>query len=137
MSQNAIKFEEYLREQNMGLDKQTNEEGVIYVVREHLEGFGPVALVILFNNNDRIVTVISYQYLKINDLSKKQDIVQLINEINCEYTMVKFTEAAGFITVQIALPFNNNFAPEVIVEMVAMLLGAIKEEQPRFAALLG
>jgi hypothetical protein len=137
MSQNAIKFEEYLRQQNLGLDKQTNEEGVIYVVRENLEGFGPVALVILFNNNDRLVTVISYQYLKINDLTKKQDIVQLINDINSEYTMVKFTEGAGFITVQIALPFKDNFVPEVIVEMVAMLLGAIKEEQPRFAALLG
>lgn len=136
MAQNASMFEDYLRSQDITLEKQVNEDGVVYVVREIIEAVGPVAAVALFNDNDRIVTVICYQYLKIAKPENKREIRELLNAINTEYTMVKFTESADAVTVQIALPFNDNFVPELIVEMIALLLQAIKEEHPRFMELI-
>lgn len=136
MAKNASTFEDYLNLQEISLEKQVNEDGVAYLVREVIENVGPVAAVLLFNNNDRIVTVICYQYLKITRPQNKQDICQLINAINAEYTMIKFTESADSLSVQIALPFHDNFVPELIVEMVSLILQAIKEEQPRFMELI-
>lgn len=136
MAQNALMFEDYLKLQDISLEKQVNEDGVVYVVRENIGAVGPVAAVVLFNNNDRIVTVICYQYLKITKPENKPEIRSLLNAINTEYTMVKFTEAADAVTVQIALPFNGNFVPELIVEMIALVLQAIEEEHPKFMELI-
>lgn len=133
MARNALKFEHFLEEQKIVIDKQVNDEGVVYMVREAVPGFGPASVALLFNNNDRMVTIVSYQYLKITNPEQKLDVMSLINTINSEYTMVKFTEADDFVTVQIALPFKDNFVPELIAEMVSMLLQAMQEEQPRFA----
>lgn len=136
MAENASMFDTFLKEQNITLDKKENQDGIVYVVRELLPDVGPVGVVLLFNPNDRLVTVIAYQYLKIADPAKTRDVIKLINTLNAEYTMVKFTEAADCVTVQIALPFSGNFKPEVIVEMVSVLLQAIREEHPRFMALM-
>ncbi|HTG81873.1 MAG TPA: YbjN domain-containing protein [Geobacteraceae bacterium] len=136
MAENASMFDAYLKEQNIALEKKENDDGIVYVVRELLPDVGPVAVVLLFNPSDRLVTVIAYQYLKIADPAKTRDVIELINVLNAEYTMVKFTAAADFVTVQVALPFNGNFTSEVIVEMVSVLLQAIREEHPRFMALM-
>jgi hypothetical protein len=136
MAENASMFDTYLKEQNIALEKKENDDGIVYLVRETVPDVGPVAVVLLFNPNDRLVTVIAYQYLKIADPAKTRDVIELINVLNAEYTMVKFTAAADSVTVQIALPFNGNFTPEVIVEMVSVLLQAIREEHPRFTALM-
>ena len=136
MAQNSLKFGEYLKEQGINLEKKAFEDSVAYLVREAVPEVGPVAITALFNNNDRIVTVICYQYLKIADPQKKQAVLALINTLNTEYTMGKFTESAGAVTMQIIVPFHDNFRPELIIEMISLLLEAIKEEHPRFMALL-
>jgi hypothetical protein len=136
MAQNALQFDDYLKQHDITLEKKEHEESVVYVVRETLPDVGPVAVVLLFNNNDRIVTVISYQYLKVADPARTQGVRELINVLNAEYTMVKFTEAADCVTAQVVLPFSGNFKPEVVVEMTSVLLQAIQEEHPRFMALI-
>ena len=136
MTQNSLMFDEYLKEKGIDLEKKVFEDSVAYMVREALPEVGPVTITTLFNNNDRIVTVICYQYLKITDLQKKQAILEFINTLNCEYTMGKFTESADAVTMQIIVPFHDNFSPELIIQMISMMLEAIKAEHPRFMALL-
>jgi hypothetical protein len=129
-------FAAYLAEKGINLENMVFEDSVAYLVRETLPNVGPVAITALFNNNDRIVTVICHQYLKITNPSKKQTVLELINTLNTEYTMGKFTESAGAVTIQIIVPFHDNFSPELIIEMISLVLEAIKEEHPRFMALL-
>jgi hypothetical protein len=136
VAQNSLKFDEYLKEQGINLEKKLFEDSVAYLVREALPEVGPVAITALFNNNDRIVTVICYQYLKITDPQKKLAVLEFINTLNCEYTMGKFTESADAVTMQIIVPFHDNFSPELIIQMISMMLEAIKAEHPRFMAVM-
>ena len=136
MAQNSLMFAEYLKEKGIDLEKKVFEDSVAYMVREAVPDVGPVTITALFNNNDRIVTVICYQYLKITDSHKKQAVLALINTLNSEYTMGKFTESADAVTIQIIVPFHDNFSPELIIEMISLMLEAIKEEHPRFMAVL-
>lgn len=136
MAQNSLLFAEYLKEKGIDLETKLFEDSVAYMVREALPEVGPVTITAHFNNNDRIVTVICYQYLKISNPQKKPAVLQLINTLNAEYTMGKFTESAGAVTMQIIVPFHDNFSPELIIEMISLMLEAIKEEHPRFMALL-
>lgn len=136
MAQNSLMFEEYLKEKGIDLEKKIHEDSVAYIVREAIPNVGPVAIIALFNNNDRIVTVICYQYLKITNPQKKQAVLELINTLNAEYTMGKFTESADSVTMQVVVPFHDNFKPELIVEMISLVLQAIGEEHPRFMALM-
>jgi hypothetical protein len=136
VEQNSLKFAEYLKEKGINLEKKVFEDSVAFMVREALPDVGPVAITALFNNNDRIVTVICYQYLKITDPQKKQAVLEFINTLNSEYTMPKFTESADAVTIQIIVPFHDNFSPELIIQMISLELEAIKAEHPRFMALL-
>ncbi len=136
MAQNSLMFDEYLKEKGINLEKKLFEDSVAFMVREALPDVGPVTITALFNNNDRIVTVICYQYLKITDPAKRQAVLELINTLNAEYTMPKFTESADAVTIQIIVPFHDNFNPGLIIEMISLMLEAIKEEHPRFMAAL-
>jgi hypothetical protein len=136
VAQNSLLFAEYLKEKGIDLEKKEFEDSVAYMVREALPDVGPVSITALFNNNDRIVTMICYQYLKITDPAKRQAVLELINTLNAEYTMPKFTEAADAVTIQVIVPFHDNFNPELIIGMISLMLDAIKEEHPRFMAVL-
>ncbi len=136
MARNSLKFAEYLKEKGIDLETKVFEDSVAYMVREAVPDVGLVTITALFNNNDRIVTVICYQYLKITDPRKKQAILEFINTLNCEYTMAKFTESADAVTIQIIVPFHDNFDPGLIIQMISLELEAIKAEHPRFMALM-
>lgn len=136
VAQNSLMFGEYLKGKDINLEKKVYEDSVAFMVREALPEVGPVTITALFNNNDRIVTVICYQYLKITNPQKKQAVLALINTLNAEYTMGKFTESADAVTMQIIVPFHDNFSPELIIEMISLMLEAIKEEHPRFMTVM-
>ena len=40
------------------------------------------------------------------------------------------------VTMQIIVPFHDNFSPDLIIEMISLMLEAIREEHPRFMAVL-
>ncbi|WP_224983156.1 YbjN domain-containing protein [Geomonas agri] len=130
MAQNAIAFEEYLRGQEITLEKNTHEDNTLYVIRENIEEVGPVSLMALFNDSDRYVTLICYKYFAFPP-EKKPVLLEMINTLNAEYTMVKFVETGNAVSVQVVVPFHDNFSSEVIVDMIALIFRAIKEEHPR------
>jgi hypothetical protein len=135
MAQNALAFEEYLKKQDVTLEKNAHAENTLYVIRENLEEVGPVALMALFNDSDRFVTLICYKYLPF-PAEKKPAMLELINTLNGEYTLAKFMESGEAVSVQIVVPFHDNFSPDVIVEMVSLIFQTMKEEQPRIMAVL-
>ena len=130
MAQNASAFEEYLKGQNITLEKNTHEDNTLYVIHENLEEVGPVSLMALFNDSDRYVTLICYKYFAFPS-EKKPALLEMINTLNAEYTMVKFVETGNALSIQVVVPFHDNFSGEVIVDMIALIFRAMKEEHPR------
>ncbi|HBA88709.1 MAG TPA: hypothetical protein DCZ75_12235 [Geobacter sp.] len=135
MAQNASAFEEFLKRQDITLGKNTHEDNTVYVVNENLEEVGPVSLMALFNDSDRYVTLICFKYLAFPP-EKKPAMLETINTLNAEYTMVKFVETGDALTVQVVVPFHDNFSPEVIIDMVSLIFRTMKEEHPRFLKVL-
>jgi len=45
-------------------------------------------------------------------------------------------ETGDAVSIQIVVPFHDNFAPEVIVDMVSLIFRAIKDEHPRLLQVL-
>lgn len=136
MAQNALAFEEYLRNQNIVLEKNTHEDNTLYVVRENLDEVGPLSLMALFNDSDRYVTLICFKYLPVPP-EKKGAVLEMVNTLNAEYTMVKFLETGGAVSVQVVVPFHDNYSSEVIIDMISLIFRAVKEEHPRLLAVLG
>ncbi|QWV94494.1 YbjN domain-containing protein [Geomonas oryzisoli] len=130
MAQNASAFEEYLKGQEITLEKNTHEDNTLYVIHENLEEVGPVSLMVLFNDSDRYVTLICYKYFAFPP-EKKPAILEMINTLNAEYTMVKFVETGNALSIQVVVPFHDNFSSEVIVDMISLIFRAMKEEHPR------
>ncbi|MCM2357549.1 MAG: YbjN domain-containing protein [Geobacteraceae bacterium] len=135
MAQNASAFEEFLKKQEIVLEKNIHEDNTLYVIRESLEQVGPVSLMALFNDSDRYVTLICYKYLEF-PAEKRPAMLELINTLNAEYTMVKFVATGDAVSVQIVVPFHDNFTPEVIVDMVSLIFQSMKEEHPRIMGVL-
>lgn len=135
MAQNASAFEEFLQKQDIVLEKNTHEDNTLFAIHENLEGIGPVSLMALFNDSDRYVTLICYKYLAFPP-EKKPALLEMINTLNAEYTMVKFVESGDALSIQIVVPFHDNFAAEVIVDMVSLIFRAMKEEHPRLLSVL-
>lgn len=130
MAQNALAFEEYLKGQQIALERNVHEDNTLYVVHENIEEVGPVSLMALFNDSDRYVTLICFKYFAFPS-EKKPAMLEMINTLNAEYTMVKFVEAGNALSIQIVVPFHGNFSSEVIIDMISLMFRAMKEEHPR------
>lgn len=130
MSLNAKVFEEFLTKENIVLEKSTDENRALYIVRDKLEGIGPVALMALFDDSDRFVTLICYRYLEF-PAEKSSAMLDIVNTLNAEYTMLKFVVKDAALSAQIVVPFRENFTPRIIVDMIAHIFQSMKEEHPR------
>ena len=135
MAQNALAFEEFLKTKEIVLEKNSHEDNTLFVIHENIEEVGSVSLMALFNDSDRYVTLICFKYLGFPP-EKKPAMLEMINTLNAEYTMVKFVETGDAVSIQIVVPFHDNFAPEVIVDMVSLIFRAIKDEHPRLLQVL-
>lgn len=130
MSQNAATFEAALAAQGIVLEKNKHEDNTLYVIHENLEEVGPVALMALFNDSDRYVTLICFKYLPFPP-EKKPAMLEMINTLNSEYTMVKFVESGDAVSIQVVVPFHDNFSTEVIIDMVSLIFRSMKDEHQR------
>lgn len=135
MAQNALAFEEFLKKQDILLEKNTHEDNTLFVIHENIEEVGSLSLMALFNDSDRYVTLICFKYLDF-PAEKKPAMLEMINTLNAEYTMVKFVETGDAVSIQIVVPFHDNFSAEVIVDMISLIFRAIKDEHPRLLQVL-
>lgn len=135
MAQNAAAFEEYLKKQGIVLDKNSHEDNTVFVIHEKVDAIGAVSLMALFNDSDRYVTLICFKYLTFPE-EKKPAVLEMINTLNAEYTMVKFVETGNAVSVQVVVPFHDNFSSEVVVDMISLVFRAMQEEHHRLLKVL-
>ncbi|NTV50973.1 MAG: hypothetical protein HGB32_15875 [Geobacteraceae bacterium] len=137
MSQNALKFEKFLKTNNMKLEKIVNEDLTTFLIRENIENAGPTTIGVLFNSHDGLVNIVAYQFLRINKPEMKQQVMELINTLNVEYTFCKYVEKDDFVTLHISVPFKNNFRAELLSDLIATFINTLNKDYPRFMAILG
>lgn len=136
MSQNAQQFEEFLKSNNIVLDKTANEDLTTFVLREQIGAPGLTTVGVIFNNHDGLVNIVAYQFLRINKQKKHQSALELVNELNLQYTFIKYTLKDDLVTAHISVPFMDNFSPGLISSMIMSLINALRQDYPKFMALL-
>jgi hypothetical protein len=111
------------------LDK--GDDDSVFKVDYDIADVGMVAIGIFVANNDRLVNITAYKYLPVHNIEKMYNITKLINILNNEYMLVKFIENDKAVSVLITLPFNDNFSPKVIHDMMITLCKIIQIVHPR------
>jgi hypothetical protein len=136
MSQNALKFEEFLKAKNIKLEKTTNDDLATYIIREQIGAPTPITIGVVFLNHDGLVNIVAYQFLRINRPEMKQQVMELVNTLNVAYTFIKYTVKDDLVTAHISAPFMDNFNAELLNQLILSLLNALKQDYPRFMELL-
>lgn len=136
MSQNALKFEEFLKANDIELEKNENDDLTTFVIREQLGAPGLTTIGVIFPTHDGLVNIVAYQFLRNNRPDKRQQLLKLVNTLNVEYTFIKYTVKDDLVTAHISAPFMDNFSAELLNQLILSLINALKKDIPRLQKLL-
>ena len=136
MSQNVLKFEEFLKEKNITLEKNANDDVTTFLIRESIGAPAPTTIGVMFLNHDGLVNIVAYQFLRIDEPQKRMKLMKLVNTLNVDYTFIKYTMKDDLVTALISVPFMDNFSAELLNQMILSLINALKKDYPRFVKLL-
>jgi hypothetical protein len=136
MSQNALQFEEFLKANSITLEKTVNDDLTTFLIREQIGAPVPTTIGVLCNSHDGLVTVVAYRFLQVTTHAKRQQVLELVNDLNVQYTFIKYNMKDDFVTAHISVPFMDNFNPRLLSDLIMSLINALKQDYPRFVDLL-
>ncbi len=141
MSESIEKFEDLLTEKDIELDNWKDEEDETkYFAFEDGIKNGPRVRVVaaLQNKPEYVGTVYLFNYINIADEVNKDSFYELLNELNNDYTYVKFLlDDESNIFLRLNYPVvENYYDPETTIDFMLMILEAAKDEYPKFMKLI-
>ena len=89
-----------------------------------------------FSQDEAFVDLSIFDIAKIEDASKREKLLELINERNMSYRFGKFfVSDDGNIVMRWSLFIKDHFDPAFLLDMAFMLVGNVEEEYPKFMKL--
>lgn len=136
MTKNALIFKNFCESADINLSFADNDGKTIAQFKQKLKcGVGAEGLV-LFNENDTLVSIYMFDYINYNNLGKKEFILDKINELNKAYTYLKFVNNDGAIGISSHMQFDNNFKAEIVADSIVSMLQAADEEYEGFMKII-
>ena len=136
MSKNANEFRNFLKSINVTLEEETKDDDIIFSVNNTIQAGPTVRLIVVLPNGDNQAAVIGANYVTINNPSKKEYILEKINELNMKYTYNKFVLVDNTIGVQVFMAIDNNFSPETLWSFLLGAYDAMEEEYKGFMKII-
>lgn len=137
MGKNAELFEQYLKSIDVVLEKGNTEEGTFFAIENTIPSGPRVRMIILMNQDDKRVSIFCFNYVSINNPSKKEYFLEKVNELNLNYSFNKFTiDEENNISVNVYLPVNNNFNAETVWLLAIGAYRALEDEYKGFMKIL-
>lgn len=130
MTKNAKLFKEYLIKNNLNLEFSDEDNDTYIEIRETLKSGIKVRIGIVFNEDDTLISIYVIDLVTIMDISKKNLILNKINELNNHYSILKFTFEDNSIQINTFIPVKNNFKAEIIMDYLLGLYKIIENEYP-------
>ncbi|MDB2049848.1 hypothetical protein [Clostridium perfringens] len=128
MTENARIFNEYLKTQDINLNFLDNNGQTIVELNEVLEGGIKARLGILFNETDSLISVIALDFIGGINSSKRNKILDLVNELNSGYSYYKFVVINDSIQIQSFISVDNNFEPSILMNYIFGMFDVIKDD---------
>lgn len=129
MTNNAQIFNDFLQNQDITLNFLDGDEGQTLIdIRESLEGGIKARIGVLFDADDRMISVYALDFIGGVNPTKRSYLIDLINEINNKYTYYKFVMKQDSIEIQSFLLLKDNFEPAILMQIILGMMDAIKEE---------
>lgn len=129
MTNNARIFQDYLQSQNINLNFMDSDNGDTLIdIRESLDGGIKARIGVIFDNDDKMISVLALDFIGGINPSKRNYLIDLVNEINNKYTYFKFVVKQDNIEIQSFLLLNDNFDPSVLMQVIFGMMDCIKSE---------
>lgn len=141
MSESIKKFEDLLAEKNIELENWEDDEGDnrFFAYEDSLKNGPTVRIVAALQNKPNYVgTVYLFNYINIADEVNKESFYELLNELNVDYSYVKFLLDDEFnIILRMHYPvLENHYDPQTTIDFMLMILEAAKDEYSKFMKLI-
>lgn len=130
-------FRDFLIKESFHMEEIKEKDGVIYFKSEQtIDNGGSVTLVIVFNSDESIVDINAFNIAKINNPLKRDNFLDLINELNLDYRFPKFYETQGTVSATYSMTISPNFSPNTIFDTAVMVYQASAASFPKFMKLV-
>ncbi|MEG0133718.1 MAG: YbjN domain-containing protein [Clostridium sp.] len=147
MRDNAIKFENYINEHKIYMNKGLNlDDFTIFTFPEKITVDGvtkPVLgggqerrAVIALRDDDTLADIFCFHITSVPNNLDKAKLYALFNDLNSTYKYISFYEDTNVISAKISIPFNDNFDSDLVFQMLAIIFRAIDEEYPKILSTL-
>lgn len=128
MTNNARIFQEYLRKQDINLEFIDGNEGTVVDIRESLDGGIKARVGVIFHKEDTLVSIIGLDFMGSINQSKRNQLLDLVNELNNSYTYYKFVIANDSIQIQSYIAVDDNYEPSTTMRIIFGMLDIMKNE---------
>lgn len=130
-------FKQYLKSIDVVLEEGNTEDANFFAIENTIPSGPRVRLVIIMDHDDKRVTILSFNYVSINNPSKKEYFLEKVNELNLNYAFNKFViDEHNNIGVNVFLPINNNFDAESVWLLAIGAYRALEDEYKGFMKIL-
>ena len=95
MMSNFERLKNLLSDKNVNFEERHDEDRTSLIVRQNIKNAGTVAVVLTFNEDQTILDVDFYGVAHIDSPLKREELLKLVNELNCTYRFPKFEVIDG------------------------------------------
>ena len=136
MMTNFDKIKSLFIDNNVSFDEKYDENGAFLIFQENIKNAGNITIVIWINSEQTILGIAFYGVAHIDSPFKRNDLLELINELNNEYRFAKFVvDNDGDVMVKVSFMIDENFNPDKGLFMIMLTLDAIEENIGKFMKL--
>ena len=128
-------FRDHLDEREYRYRELTDDEGVTraFIAQHEIKNNQILTVTYEFSEEETFLDLGIFDIAKIEDPSKREAVLDLINELNQGYRFGKFfVSDEGDVVMRWSLFIKDHFDPAVLLDMAFMLVGTIEEEYPKF-----
>lgn len=131
-------FRDYLEEKGFhyyeGTDDEVGTRG--FVIEQRIEGGQTLTIIFEFPEHEEFLEIRIINIATIDEPSKQDELLRLINELNLGYIFGKFfIRNQGEVVVTCPIFTTDYFEPAFVKNMAALLLESIEKEYPKFMKL--
>lgn len=138
MSRDSDLFNQILNQHNIYFNTWDEDDGDVYFQFNQKLDSGPtVKILAIFNSDDTLVSIYVLDYVTLVNTARKDYMYRLLNDINNKYTYYKFTmDDKNHIILSCFIPMDNNFKPEIILNLIFGSISVMDDEYPGFMKII-
>lgn len=132
-----IVFKNLLQTKGVYFEEFKEGDSLVFTFDHNIKNGPAIRAVVNFEEETRNFCVFVVNYVTIQNPSKRDFALQLLNELNTDYSFTKFIlDKEGRVSICAYLPIANNFDAELLLLMIIFVFKAAEDEYPKFMKLM-